>query len=37
MFYEFMRDFSDWDNHHNQKAKVTGQEDITGIQDGQQD
>jgi len=35
-FYEFMRDFSDWDNRHNQKANVTGQEDITGILDGQQ-
>jgi uncharacterized protein with ParB-like and HNH nuclease domain len=35
-FYEFMRDYSDWDNRHNQKANVTGQEDITGILDGQQ-
>ena len=31
-----MRDYSDWDNRHNQKANVTGQEDITGILDGQQ-
>ena len=35
-FYEFMRDFSDWDNRHNPKANVTGQEDIIGILDGQQ-
>jgi hypothetical protein len=35
-FYEFMRDYSDWDNFHNPKASVTGQEDIIGILDGQQ-
>jgi hypothetical protein len=35
-FYEFMRDYSDWDNWHNPKANVTGQEDIIGILDGQQ-
>jgi len=35
-FYEFMRDYSDWDNWHNPKASVTGQEDIIGILDGQQ-
>jgi uncharacterized protein with ParB-like and HNH nuclease domain len=35
-FYEFMREYSDWDNHHNAKANVTGQDDITGVLDGQQ-
>src|SRR5947209_5625073 len=35
-FYEFMRDYSDWDNYHNAKASVTGQDDITGVLDGQQ-
>jgi uncharacterized protein with ParB-like and HNH nuclease domain len=35
-FYEFMRDYSQWDNRHNTKANVTGQDDIIGILDGQQ-
>jgi hypothetical protein len=35
-FYEFMREYSDWDNQHNAKANVTGQDDITGVLDGQQ-
>jgi hypothetical protein len=35
-FYEFMRDYSDWNNYHNAKANVSGQDDITGILDGQQ-
>jgi uncharacterized protein with ParB-like and HNH nuclease domain len=35
-FYEFMRDYSELDNTHNSKASVNGQEDITGVLDGQQ-
>ena len=35
-FYEFMRDFHERDNRHNPKANVSGQDDITGILDGQQ-
>jgi uncharacterized protein with ParB-like and HNH nuclease domain len=35
-FYEFMRDYHERDNLHNPKANVSGQEDITGILDGQQ-
>lgn len=35
-FYEFMRDYSEWDNYHNIKASVSGQEDVTGVLDGQQ-
>lgn len=35
-FYEFMRDFHEKDNCHNPKANISGQDDITGILDGQQ-
>jgi len=35
-FYEFMRDYHERDNRHNVKASVEGQDDITGILDGQQ-
>lgn len=35
-FYEFMRDYSDWDNYHNPKANVSGQDDVIGVLDGQQ-
>ena len=34
-FYEFMRDYHERDNRHNVKASVGGQDDITGILDGQ--
>jgi uncharacterized protein with ParB-like and HNH nuclease domain len=35
-FYEFVRDYHERDNPHNQKASLTGEESITGILDGQQ-
>jgi uncharacterized protein with ParB-like and HNH nuclease domain len=35
-FYEFMRDYHERDSCHNPKANVSGQDDITGILDGQQ-
>tara|TARA_B100000315_G_C14438435_1_gene523547 strand:- start:392 stop:784 length:393 start_codon:yes stop_codon:yes gene_type:complete len=35
-FYEFVRDYHEKDNPHNLKAIVSGQDDITGILDGQQ-
>src|SRR6185503_18480021 len=35
-FYEFMRNYSTRDNTHNSKASINGQEDITGVLDGQQ-
>jgi hypothetical protein len=35
-FYEFVRDYHERDHRHNPKANVTGEEDITGVLDGQQ-
>jgi len=35
-FYEFVRDYHERDMSHNPKANVSGQDDITGILDGQQ-
>src|SRR6187401_1023772 len=35
-FYEFVRDYHERDNSHNPKAHVSGEDDITGILDGQQ-
>jgi uncharacterized protein with ParB-like and HNH nuclease domain len=35
-FYEFVRDYHERDHSHNAKASVSGDEDITGILDGQQ-
>ena len=35
-FYEFVRDYHEKENRHNQKANVSGQDDIIGILDGQQ-
>ncbi len=35
-FYEFVREYHEKDNPHNQKANVSGEDDITGILDGQQ-
>ncbi|MGH9493970.1 MAG: GmrSD restriction endonuclease domain-containing protein [Candidatus Sulfotelmatobacter sp.] len=35
-FYEFVRDYHERDNPHNAKANVNGQDDVTGILDGQQ-
>ena len=35
-FYEFVRDFHEKDSCHNSKANISGQDDITGILDGQQ-
>ena len=35
-FYEFIRDYHERNRAHNMKASVTGQDDITGILDGQQ-
>ncbi len=35
-FYEFVREFHEKDNRHNPKADVSGEDDITGILDGQQ-
>ena len=35
-FYEFVRDFHERDSRHNPKADVSGEDDITGILDGQQ-
>lgn len=35
-FYEFVREFHEKDNCHNPKADVSGEDDITGILDGQQ-
>ncbi len=35
-FYEFIRDYHQRDNFHNQKANITGSEDITVVLDGQQ-
>jgi len=35
-FYEFMRDYHEKDKRHNPKADVRGENDITGILDGQQ-
>jgi len=35
-FYEFVREYHERDHSHNPKANVTGEEDITGILDGQQ-
>lgn len=35
-FYEFVRDYHERDHSHNAKANVTGEEDVTGILDGQQ-
>src|SRR2546428_12120578 len=35
-FYEFMGDYSEFNNYHNAKANVTGQDDVTAVLDGQQ-
>lgn len=35
-FYEFVRDYHERDNSHNAKADVSGEDDVTGILDGQQ-
>jgi uncharacterized protein with ParB-like and HNH nuclease domain len=35
-FYEFVRDYHERDNKHNPKANLSGEDDITGILDGQQ-
>lgn len=35
-FYEFVRDYHEKDNPHNPKANVSGEDDVTGILDGQQ-
>ena len=35
-FYEFVRNYHEKNNPHNPKANVSGQDDITGILDGQQ-
>lgn len=35
-FYEFVRDYHERDNAHNAKADVSGEDDVTGILDGQQ-
>ncbi len=35
-FYEFVREFHERDSRHNPKADVSGEDDITGILDGQQ-
>jgi uncharacterized protein with ParB-like and HNH nuclease domain len=35
-FYEFMREYHERDNSHNQKANVSGKDDVIGILDGQQ-
>jgi uncharacterized protein with ParB-like and HNH nuclease domain len=35
-FYEFVRDYHERNSRHNPKADVSGEDDITGILDGQQ-
>ncbi|MBF0336742.1 MAG: DUF262 domain-containing protein [Nitrospirae bacterium] len=35
-FYEFVREYHERDNCHNAKANLNGQDDITGVLDGQQ-
>ncbi len=35
-FYEFVREYHEKDSPHNPKANVSGEDDITGILDGQQ-
>jgi uncharacterized protein with ParB-like and HNH nuclease domain len=35
-FYEFLRNYHEKNNYHNQKANVTGEEEITSVLDGQQ-
>ena len=35
-FYEFVRDYHEKNNPHNTKADISGEDDITGILDGQQ-
>jgi hypothetical protein len=35
-FYEFVRDYHERNSRHNRKADVSGEDDITGILDGQQ-
>lgn len=35
-FYEFMRNYHERDSKHNERANISGEEDITAILDGQQ-
>lgn len=35
-FYEFLREYHERDRRHNQRASISGEEDITAILDGQQ-
>jgi uncharacterized protein with ParB-like and HNH nuclease domain len=35
-FYEFMRNYHEKDSRHNEKANISGEDDITAILDGQQ-